>query len=115
MLLPATKLDSPYTEVRSLSRGLAVLRALNALPGGMGGVVELARMTNIHRTTVKRILETLKHEGLVHQKDDGTVYGLSFEVRRLSEGYIAADWIDHIAAPAMQNHQQALSWPSDLA
>lgn len=104
-----------YREVRGLSRGLAVLRALNAMPGGMGGVVELAHLTGLHRTTVKRLLETLKTEGLVHQKDDGTSYALGFEVRRLSEGYVGADWIDQVAAPAMRAHLRALSWPSDLA
>ncbi|MDP9877455.1 IclR family mhp operon transcriptional activator [Variovorax boronicumulans] len=104
-----------YREVRGLSRGLAVLRALNALPGGIGGVVELARVTGIHRTTVKRLLETLRSEGLVHHKDDGASYALGFEVRRLSEGYVGADWIDRVAAPAMRAHLRALSWPSDLA
>lgn len=106
---------SLYREVRGLSRGLAVLRALNAMPGGIGGVVELARITGLHRTTVKRLLETLKTEGLVHHKDDGLSYALGFEVRRLSEGYVGADWIDRIAAPAMRAHLRALSWPSDLA
>lgn len=104
-----------YREVRGLSRGLAVLRALNALPGGIGGVVELARATGLHRTTVKRLLETLKAEGLVHHKDEGALYALGFEVRRLSEGYVAFDWIDQVAAPAMRAHLRAMSWPSDLA
>jgi IclR family transcriptional regulator, mhp operon transcriptional activator len=104
-----------YSEVRGLSRGLAVLRAMNALPGGMGGVVEIARAAGLHRTTVKRLLETLRKEGLVHLKDDGGAYMLGFEVRRISEGYVAADWIDRIAAPAMREHLRALSWPSDLA
>ncbi len=104
-----------YREVRGLTRGLAVLRALNSMPGGIAGVVELARITGLHRTTVKRLLETLKAEGLVHQKDDGTSYALGFEVRRLSEGYVGADWIDQVAAPAMRAHLRALSWPSDLA
>lgn len=104
-----------YREVRGLSRGLAVLRALNAMPGGIGGVAELARSTGLHRTTVKRLLETLRTEGLVHHKDDGASYALGFEVRRLSEGYVGADWIDRVAAPAMREHLRALSWPSDLA
>lgn len=107
--------DTRYREVRGLSRGLAVLRALNALPGGIGSVTDLARATGIHRTTVKRLLETLRAEGLVHQKDEGVSYALGFEVRRLSEGYVAADWIDHLAAPAMRAHLRALAWPSDLA
>lgn len=106
---------SAYREVRGLTRGLAVLRALNEQPGGIGSVAELARLTGIHRTTVKRLLETLRTEGLVHQKDDGTAYSLGFEVRRLSEGYVAADWIDQVAAPAMREHLRTLLWPSDLA
>jgi IclR family mhp operon transcriptional activator len=107
--------NSQYREVRGLSRGLAVLRALNAMPGGIGGVVELARATGLHRTTVKRLLETLRMEGLVHHKDVGASYALGFEVRRLSEGYVGADWVDQVAAPAMRTHLRALSWPSDLA
>lgn len=104
-----------YKEVRGLTRGLAVLRALNIQPGGIGTVAGLARATGIHRTTVKRLLETLRTEGLVDQKDEGASYCLGFEVRRLSEGYVAAEWIDQIAAPAMREHLRALSWPSDLA
>jgi IclR family mhp operon transcriptional activator len=116
MAVVATDQDAAlYREVRGLSRGLAVLRALNALPGGIGGVAELARATGLHRTTVKRLLETLKVEGLVHHKDEGTSYALGFEVRRLSEGYVGAEWIDRVAAPAMREHLRALSWPSDLA
>ena len=107
--------SAQYREVRGLSRGLAVLRALNAMPGGMGGVVEVARIAGLHRTTVKRLLETLRAEGLVHHKDDGATYAIGFEVRRLSEGYVGAEWIDHVAAPAMREHLRALSWPSDLA
>lgn len=106
---------APYREVRGLSRGLAVLRALNAMPGGIGSVAEVARISGLHRTTVKRLLETLRAEGLVHHKDEGTSYALGFEVRRLSEGYVGAEWIDRVAAPSMRDHLRALSWPSDLA
>lgn len=112
--LPLSQASS-YREVRGLTRGLAVLRALNEQPGGIGTVAELARATGIHRTTVKRLLETLRAEGLVDQRDEGVSYCLGFEVRRLSEGYVAADWIDQVAAPAMREHLRALSWPSDLA
>lgn len=115
-VLPLRHAEAPvYREVRGLSRGLAVLRALNALPGGIAGVVELARMTGLHRTTVKRLLETLRAEGLVHHRDEGAAYALGFEVRRLSEGYVGADWIDRIAAPAMRAQLRSLAWPSDLA
>lgn len=107
--------SAQYKEVRGLSRGLAVLRALNALPGGLGSVVELARVTGIHRTTVKRLLETLKAEGVVDHRDGGGDYALTFEVRRLAEGYAGGDWVDRVAAPAMRAWLPRLSWPSDLA
>lgn len=106
---------SQYKEVRGLTRGLAVLLALNRMAGGLGSVAALARATGLHRTTVKRLLETLKTEGLVEHRDGGTAYALTYEVRRLSEGYVGTDWIDRIAAPAMFAHLKALSWPSDLA
>lgn len=113
--LPQPEGAAPYAEVRGLTRGLAVLRALNMAPGGIAGVADLARATGLHRTTVKRLLETLRREGLVDIKDEGTSYSLGFEVRRLSEGYVAAAWIDQVAAPAMRQHLRALAWPSDLA
>ncbi len=106
---------SQYKEVRGLTRGLAVIRAMNGMAGGIGSVLEVARATGIHRTTVKRLLETLKAEGLVDHRDDGGTYALTFEVRRLAEGYVGGDWIDTVAAPAMRAHLRALSWPSDLA
>lgn len=107
--------SATYREVRGLTRGLAVLRALNMASGGGSTVAALAKMTRLHRTTVKRLLETLKAEHLVLQKDDGASYSLGFEVRGLSEGYVAADWIDQVASPTMRSHLLSLSWPSDLA
>lgn len=107
--------SAAYKEVRGLSRGLAVLRALNGMAGGIGSAVDVSRATGLHRTTVKRLLETLKVEGVVDHRDEGGLYALTFEVRRLAEGYVGSDWIDRIAAPAMRAHLRSLSWPSDLA
>lgn len=104
-----------YKEVRGLSRGLAVLRTMNQMAGGIGSITEIARAAGIHRTTVKRLLETLRAEGLVHQKDEDGLYALTYEVRRLAEGYVGSDWIDRIAAPAMFARLRELAWPSDVA
>jgi IclR family transcriptional regulator, mhp operon transcriptional activator len=98
-----------------LSRGIAVLRAMNLMPGGIGGISDISRAIGVHRTTVKRILETLRIEGLVHRKDEDGLYALTFEVRRLSDGYIASDWIDRAAEPAMLERLHRLAWPSDMA
>ena len=79
------------------------------MPGGIGSVFARAREAGLHRTTVKRLLETLRVEGLVHHKDEGTSYALGFEVRRLSEGYVAANWIDRVATPAMRAHLRGIA------
>lgn len=104
-----------YKEVRGLSRGLALLRALSAMPGGRGSITALASVTGLHRTTVKRLLETLRAERVVEQGPAGGGYALTFEVRRLSEGYDPSDWIDRIAMPLMFERLPQLLWPSDIA
>ena len=104
-----------YKEVRGLSRGLSLLRALNRMPGGSGSVTGLAASSGLHRTTVKRLLETLRAERLVEPASEGGLYTLTFEVRRLAEGYGTADWIDRIAVPLMFERLPRLVWPSDIA
>ncbi|MFM1989788.1 MAG: hypothetical protein RJA99_2745 [Pseudomonadota bacterium] len=104
-----------YKEVRGLTRGVTLLRALNRLPGGIGSITALAEGSGLHRTTVKRLLETLRAERLVEHDAESGLYALTFEVRRLSEGYGTADWIDRIAVPAMFEALPALLWPSDIS
>ena len=60
---------SQYKPVRGLVRGLAVLRALNTMAGGLGSALEVAQASGLHRTTAKRLLETLRAEGLVELPD----------------------------------------------
>ncbi len=103
-----------YKTVRGLSRGLAVLRALNAAPGGVAGITELAQACAMHRTTVKRLLETLRTEGLVRYSDREGQYRLTFEVRRLSEGFEDEAWVEEVAGPMMADAVPRLVWPCDL-
>ncbi len=106
--------DGAYKEVRGLSRGLQLLRALNKAPGGIATTTELAKACNMHRTTVKRLLETLRAEGLVrHGERDGQYY-LTFEVRRLSEGFEDESWVAQAATPLMHASVKELLWPCDL-
>lgn len=107
--------NPPYKDVRSLVRGLDVLKALNRAPGGRATTTELAQACGIHRTTIKRLLETLRAEGFVrHGERDGQYY-LTFEVRRLSEGFEDEAWIDQVAVPLMRASVRTLLWPCDLA
>lgn len=115
--MPSTAGDSDegvYKEVRGLSRGLAVLKALNRLPGGIGSTSELARLCGLDRTTTKRLLETLRAQGFVRQGEKEGQYYLTFEVRRLSEGFEDEAWVARIASPAMQAAVRELVWPCDL-
>jgi IclR family mhp operon transcriptional activator len=104
-----------YKEVRGLSRGLEVLKALNQLPGGIGSTTELSRACAMDRTTTKRLLETLRTHGFVRQGERDGQYYLTFEVRRLSEGFEDEAWVSQVATPMMRAAVRELVWPSDLA
>ena len=103
-----------YKDVRSLARGLDVLKALNRASGGMASTTELADACGMHRTTVKRLLETLRAEGFVRRGERDGQYYLTFEVRRLSEGFEDEAWIEQVAAPLMRSAVRELLWPCDL-
>lgn len=107
--------DLQYKEVRGLSRGLELIRALNRMPGGFASTSELARTCGIHRTTAKRLLETLRAEGLVRTGARDGEYHLTQVVRQLSEGFRNQQWIADVASPAMSTSVRELLWPCDLA
>ncbi len=106
---------SLYKEVRGLTRGLALLRALSAMPGGQSSTSGLARACHIHRTTAKRILETLRTEGVVQAGEREGQYALGPGVRQLSDGYRDEDWIAQVATPMLANAAPATVWPCNLA
>lgn len=103
--------DNNYKEVRGLTRGLQLLKALNASPGGIATTTELGRACSMHRTTVKRLMETLRAAGLVRQGERDGQYYLTFEVRRLSEGFEDEDWVSQVATPHMRASVKDLLWP----
>jgi len=105
---------SPYASVRGLSRGLAVLRALNQMESGRATAQQLSEATALHRTTVRRLLETLMAEGLVWRSESDDSYRLTLQVRALSEGFTDDEWISTLAAPLMGELLQRVVWPSDL-
>lgn len=105
--------DSDYTTVRGLSRGLAVLNALNRLDGG-ANPSQLAELTGLHRTTVRRLLETLQGEGYVRRSDSDDSFRLALKVRELSEGFRDEQWISAIAAPLLADLLQKVVWPTDI-
>lgn len=103
-----------YTNVRGLARGLQVLRALNAMEDGHATSQQLADLTGLHRTTVRRLLETLMEEGFVRRSTSDDSFRLTLAVRSLSEGFTDTERIATVAPPIMGQLLQRVAWPSDL-
>jgi IclR family transcriptional regulator, mhp operon transcriptional activator len=103
-----------YANVRGLARGLQVLQALNAMENGRATSQQLSEATGLHRTTVRRLLETLVEEGFVRRSDSDDSFRLTLNVRALSEGFTDDEHIATIAPPIMANLLQRVVWPSDL-
>lgn len=115
MLHPIDEPNAAYKEIRSLKRGIELLRCMNQCPGGIGTTSLLSQMTLIPRPSIKRIMETLRLCGLVRPTDKDGQYCLTFEVRSLSEGFIEEEWIARVAAPLLRAYVKPLMWPCDLA
>jgi Transcriptional regulator len=107
-------MEQRYRPVEGLLRGLAVLRVLNEEEDGFATISTLAARTGLHRTTVKRLLETLAAAGYVQPSDERRGYRLTLAVRQLSEGFMDEAWITRVAGPAMGELVEKVVWPSDL-
>ena len=107
------KSTASYKTVRGLTRGLAILNALNRELVG-ATPTKLSEITGIHRTTVRRLLETLQCEGYVRRSPSDDSYRLTLKVRELSEGFRDEHWISAIAAPLLGELLNDVIWPTDL-
>lgn len=106
--------DSSYRHVQGLSRGLALLHAISRSAKGWATIAELSESTGLHRTTVRRLLETLQSEGYVRRSSSDDTYRLNLKVRQLSDGFTDDEWISEVANPVLGELLQKLVWPSDL-
>ncbi len=102
-----------YKRIRSLTRGLEVLRYLNTVKGA--AATDIAEHVRLPRPTVHRILETLSELGLVYHSPSANEFRLATGVRRLAGVGAGKPWIDEIAAPSLHQLTANVIWPSDLA
>lgn len=105
--------SSEYKNVRGLTRGLLLLNTLNRLDGG-ASPGELAQLCGLHRTTVRRLLETLAHEGYVTRSPSDDSFRLALKVRELSEGFRDEQWVSALAAPLLGELLREVVWPTDI-
>lgn len=107
--------ESQYKLNQSLLRGLGLLVELNRSSDASGSISSLARQTGLHRTTVKRLLETLKVAGYVEHDVATNLYRLTFRVQQLSYGYRDTIQLTEIAWPFMRELSRKIVWPCSLA
>ncbi len=103
-----------YKEVRGLARGLKVIIALNANARTQVGISTIVQATKLHRTTVKRLLETLRKEGYVDYDEVSGGYSLRLPIKQLSVGYVDEEWMAEVARPTMNYLATQSIWPSSL-
>ena len=104
-----------YQTVQGLVRGLSVLVALNRTAAGAASVAELSVATKLHRTTVKRLLETLRASGFVRYLPEDNVYRMTFGVQLLSEGFRDEIWLCDVARPIVRGLTEQILWPCSVA
>lgn len=102
-----------YKQIRSLSRGVEVLRFLNTVDGAHPA--DICRALGLPRPTVHRILETLGELKLIYQGPFSRDYRVSPKVRELAQSRDQFEIIRSAAWPAMQALTSEVVWPSDIA
>ncbi len=100
--------EKSVDSVRSLERGLRLLRAMNENP--RASVTELGRRVGVPRSTVYRLLDTLESLGYVGRHAGSTGFRLSRQVQSLSAGFLDEEWID-AAWPQLVALGEDVLWP----
>jgi IclR family mhp operon transcriptional activator len=98
--------------IRSLQRGLQVLKALHATP--ISSLQDVYHLTQIPKPTLLRILHTLEQSGVVSRRLADGRYRISANLTRLARKRDRYDRVAEAAAPVLDRLCQKVSWPSDL-
>ena len=95
--------------VRSVTRALALLRALNAEPST--SLHQLHLRLGLPKATLSRLLGTLIHEGYVQAEGTGGRYRLGSKVQELAGGYTQRSLIVDIGRPLALQVTKEIRWP----
>lgn len=99
--------------IRSLSRGIAVLQAINR--GGAISMMEIARTSGVPYPTACRLVRTLVHEGLVEREPARKFYRPTALVQTLSHGFQGHARLVQVARPSIVTLTRDVGWPISLA
>lgn len=89
--VPGAEAETPMAtqDVRALSRGIEVLKAIAADRMGRGlGLIELAQATGLHKSTAHRIVGVLVREGLLSRDAENDRYRLGVAALELGGAYL---------------------------
>jgi IclR family mhp operon transcriptional activator len=98
--------------IRSLERGLQVLRALQEQP--ISSLHDINHRTRIPKPTLLRILRTLEGSGAVSRRLADGHYRISATLTHLTRKRDRYDSVAEAAAPVLDRLCRKISWPSDL-
>jgi IclR family mhp operon transcriptional activator len=98
--------------IRSLSRGLAVLQAINR--GTSLSMMEIARSSEVPYPTACRIVQTLLYEGLIEQEPTRKRYRPTGLVQTLAHGFQGDAHLARVARPHIVDLTRRLGWPISL-
>ncbi len=106
---PAREAPERDGNVRAISRGLAVLQAVNR--GGSITMMEICRSAGIPYPTACRIVQTLMDEGMIEREPARKRYRPTALVRTLAFGYQEEGDLVAVARPHIVALTNKLSWP----
>lgn len=95
--------------IRAISRGLAVLQAVNR--GGAISMMEIARSSQVPYPTACRIVQTLLHEGMIEREPSRKRYRSTALVQSLASGFHDDSRLVAIARPHIEALCKKLLWP----
>lgn len=101
------------TSIRSISRGLAVLKAVNR--GHSVTMMQIARSSQIPYPTACRIVQTLIEEGMIEREPARKRYRPTALVRTLAQGYSEEDDLVAAARPHIVALCKKVAWPISIA
>lgn len=84
--------------VQSVERALDILDCLAQYPKGCG-IIELSKNLNLSKSTIHRIITTLKYKGYVTQNTETDKYQLGLKVLNLSNSIINSMDLINVARP----------------
>ncbi len=102
-----------YRRIRSLTRGIEVLRYLNTVQGAQP--TDICKELKLPRPTVHRILDTLEEMRLVHRGYYSREFRLTDGVKRLARAKGVYEELRQAAWPVMHELTARHVWPCDLA